>query len=268
MSTVPAVPVNYELLSELTGQQNIGPKVPILPRLVVNKDVGEDPDNPQPVGVFLIETEGKKIFGKTVTFRPYAHRYQYQRYDSAAQKFLGKSTMVSSLRDEAMDTMGTSKCGKIAKAKQGGLTPEALAVQKEITVKQNIFGTISIGKDVVDLPIVWKIGGKSLFIAGEKIEELSRQKYPLPMFNWEVKLFREKTGSNIYYLPTIEYDVTKQLPIDDKVMETFKVFGAIIKSENDYVLSVYNKIKNGVREDNRNQAVIDALSLNDDISDL
>ena len=252
-------------LRALTGQVE-NERRTYLPDLKINSD----PDN-GPTGHFYIKSgdEAAELF-PTAVFRPYVAKLQYQKYDGKANKMVGKSVNVNSMRDEAIDTMGGTKCGKLTKKQQTGLDASKLAEQKDIKVVRKLFGTVSLlndkGKAVVkDMPVLWRPSGSAFIMIDELIDAVTKKRHILPQFNWIMTAEKRKNGGVIYFVPNIKPDYENGLKVTDEVIAQLKAFNEHINDENAYVTYMWNKA-NGVTK--AAVDIVKELSLDDDISDL
>lgn len=232
------------LTGQVEGQGNYT-KSEFFPNLKINGD----PDN-GPTGHFFINGMEPLEYFPTALFRPYVAKLQYMRYDNKENKITGKSVNVNSMKEEAIDTFGGTKCGKLTKKQQAGLDANALLDQKNIKVVRKLYGTVSLlnkkgDTALVDVPVVWQPSGSAFIMVDEVINTVTNKKHLLPQFNWVMTTEKKKNGGVIYFIPVISPDFNNGLKIDDNVIAQLKKFNESINSENDYVTFMWNRANKG-----------------------
>ena len=122
-----------------------------IPRLAINRTPEDDDGNQLPVGHYFTydSTVGQNVFGKPVTLRPFVSAMQYMHYDAEKGEYINRSIIFKSWKEEAIDILGGTKCGKIPFKERSTLTPEQLEQQRTRIKKQKILDQIqSISRDV------------------------------------------------------------------------------------------------------------------------
>ena len=66
------------------------------------------------------------------------------------------------------------------------------------------------------------------------------------MFTCEFNLdsFRQKKGSNVFYVPIVKVNSDVNLPVTDKDKDTLRLFQEVIQQENDEIISLWKTVKN------------------------
>ena len=122
-----------EQIMQAIGQDdgsNLGNNIP---RLAINRTPEDDDGNQLPVGHFYTYDSkiGQNVFGKPVTLRPFISAMQYMHYDADKGEYVNRSIIFKSWKEEAIDILGGTKCGKIPFKERSSLTPEQLAEVKK-----------------------------------------------------------------------------------------------------------------------------------------
>jgi hypothetical protein len=86
-----------------------------IPRLAINRTPEDDDGNQLPVGHYYTydSAVGQNVFGKPVTLRPFVSAMQYMHYDAEKGEYINRSIIFKSWKEEAIDILGGTKCGKI-----------------------------------------------------------------------------------------------------------------------------------------------------------
>ena len=105
-----------------------------IPRLAINRTPEDDDGNQLPVGHFYTYDSkiGQNVFGKPITIRPFISAMQYMHYDAEKGEYINRSIIFKSWKEEAIDILGGTKCGKIPFKERSNLTPEQLEKQRTI----------------------------------------------------------------------------------------------------------------------------------------
>ncbi len=134
-----------EQIRKITGQdEGLGNGIDI-PRLGINRSPEDDDGNQLPVGHFFIydKSVGQNVFGKPVTFRPFISMKQYMHYNPEKGEYVNRSIMFRNWKDEIIDILGGTKCGKVPFKERQSLTPEQLAEQRTIRCYKLLYGLLS-----------------------------------------------------------------------------------------------------------------------------
>ena len=225
-----------------------------IPRLAINRSPEDDDGNQLPVGHFYTydSSTGQNVYSKPVTFRPFISAMQYMHYDAVKSEYVNRSIIFKSWREEAIDILGGTKCGKIPFKERSSLTPEQLEEQRTIRCYKLVYGLLSFDKGVnskgettsiKDLPVLYRVTGTAFSPVSSALDLLNKRKKL--MFNCTLSLNtkRQKKGGNVYYTPDIMVNSDANLQLSDDNMETIKLFQESIEIENKEVINLYNSAK-------------------------
>ena len=243
-----------EQIMQAIGQDdgsNLGTNIP---RLAINRTPEDDDGNQLPVGHFYTydSNVGQNVFGKPVTFRPFISAMQYMHYDAVKGEYINRSIIFKSWKEEAIDILGGTRCGKISFKERSSLTPEQLEQQRTIRCYKLVYGLLSFkngktaqGKEhsVENLPVLYRVTGTAFSPVSAALDQLKKRKKL--MFNTLLKIDtkRQKKGSNVFYVPEIAVNADANLQLSDTDMDTLKVFQESIDAENLEVAGLYNSSK-------------------------
>ena len=68
---------------------------------------------------------------------------QYMHYDADKGEYINRSIIFKSWKEEAIDILGGTKCGKIPFKERSSLTPEQLEQQRTIRCYKLVYGLLS-----------------------------------------------------------------------------------------------------------------------------
>ena len=243
-----------EQIMQAIGQDdgsNLGTNIP---RLAINRTPEDDDGNQLPVGHFYTydSSIGQNVYGKPITLRPFISAMQYMNYDAEKGEYINRSIIFKSWKDEAIDILGGTKCGKIPFKERANLTPEQLEQQRTIRCYKLVYGLLSFkngktaqGNDhnVENLPVLYRVTGTAFSPVSAALDQLKKRKKL--MFNSILSLDtkRQKKGGNVFYVPEIAVNADANLQLSDTDMETLKVFQESIDTENEEVSGLYNSAK-------------------------
>ena len=243
-----------EQIMQAIGQDdgsNLGTNIP---RLAINRTPEDDDGNQLPVGHFYTydSNVGQNVFGKPVTFRPFISAMQYMHYDAVKGEYINRSIIFKSWKEEAIDILGGTRCGKISFKERSNLTPEQQEQQRTIRCYKLVYGLLSFkngktaqGKEhsVENLPVLYRVTGTAFSPVSAALDQLKKRKKL--MFNTLLKIDtkRQKKGSNVFYVPEISVNADANLQLSDTDMDTLKVFQESIDAENLEVAGLYNSAK-------------------------
>ena len=243
-----------EQIMQAIGQDdgsNLGTNIP---RLAINRTPEDDDGNQLPVGHFYTYDSniGQNVFGKPVTFRPFISAMQYMHYDAVKGEYINRSIIFKSWKEEAIDILGGTRCGKISFKERSNLTPEQQEQQRTIRCYKLVYGLLSFkngktaqGKEhsVENLPVLYRVTGTAFSPVSAALDQLKKRKKL--MFNTLLKIDtkRQKKGSNVFYVPEIAVNADANLQLSDTDMDTLKVFQESIDAENLEVAGLYNSAK-------------------------
>ena len=243
-----------EQIMQAIGQDdgsNLGTNIP---RLAINRTPEDDDGNQLPVGHFYTydSNVGQNVFGKPVTFRPFISAMQYMHYDAVKGEYVNRSIIFKSWKEEAIDILGGTRCGKISFKERSNLTPEQQEQQRTIRCYKLVYGLLSFkngktaqGKEhsVENLPVLYRVTGTAFSPVSAALDQLKKRKKL--MFNsiLNIDTKRQKKGSNVFYVPEIAVNADANLQLSDTDMDTLKVFQESIDAENLEVAELYNSAK-------------------------
>ena len=246
--------MSNEQIMQAIGQDDGSSMGVNIPRLAINRSPEDDDGNQLPVGHFYTydSKSGQNIYSKPVTFRPFISAMQYMNYDAVIGEYINRSIIFKSWREEAIDILGGTRCGKIPFKERSSLTPEQLEEQRTIRCYKLVYGLLSFDKGVnskgetvsiKDLPVLYRVTGTAFSPVSSALDLLNKRKKL--MFNCTLSLNtkRQKKGGNVYYTPDIVVNSDANLQLSDDNMETIKLFQESIEIENKEVIDLYNSAK-------------------------
>jgi len=246
--------MSNEQIMQAIGQDDGSSMGVNIPRLAINRSPEDDDGNQLPVGHFYTydSSTGQNVYSKPVTFRPFISAMQYMHYDAVKSEYVNRSIIFKSWREEAIDILGGTKCGKIPFKERSSLTPEQLEEQRTIRCYKLVYGLLSFDKGVnskgetvsiKDLPVLYRVTGTAFSPVSSALDLLNKRKKL--MFNCTLSLNtkRQKKGGNVYYTPDIVVNSDANLQLSDDNMETIKLFQESIEIENKEVIDLYNSAK-------------------------
>ena len=242
-----------EQIMQAIGQDDGSNRGVNIPRLGINRSPEDDDGNQLPVGhLFTYDsTVGQNVFGKPVTFRPFISAMQYMHYDPEKSEYVNRSIIFKNWKEEAIDILGGTKCGKIPFKERPSLTPEQLAEQRTIRCYRLLYGLLSFkgkkanGEDheVTNLPVLWRVTGTAFAPVGSALDQINKRKKLMFTCTFSIDSKRQQKGGNVYYTPEISVNADANLEMSKEEMETLGVFQEVINTENAQVVSLYNDAK-------------------------
>ena len=243
-----------EQIMQAIGQDdgsNLGNNIP---RLAINRTPEDDDGNQLPVGHFYTYDSniGQNVFGKPVTLRPFISAMQYMHYDAEKGEYINRSIIFKSWKEEAIDILGGTKCGKIPFKERSTLTPEQLEQQRTIRCYKLVYGLLSFkdGKtaqgnshNIENLPVLYRVTGTAFSPVSAALDQLKKRKKLMFNCTFSLETKRQKKGGNVFYVPEIGVNADANLQLSDADMETLKVFQESIDTENAEVVDAYNTAK-------------------------
>ena len=243
-----------EQIMQAIGQDdgsNLGSNIP---RLAINRTPEDDDGNQLPVGHFYTYDSniGQNVFGKPVTLRPFISAMQYMHYDAEKGEYVNRSIIFKSWKEEAIDILGGTRCGKIPFKERSTLTPEELERQRTIRCYKLVYGLLSFkdGKTaqgeshvVENLPVLYRVTGTAFSPVTSALDQLKKRKKLMFNCTFSLDTKRQKKGGNVFYVPEIAVNADANLQLSDTDMETLKVFQESIDIENAEVVDLYNTAK-------------------------
>ena len=225
-----------------------------IPRLAINRSPEDDDGNQLPVGHFYTydSNVGQNVFGKPVTLRPFISAMQYMHYDADKGEYVNRSIIFKSWREEAIDILGGTKCGKIPFKERSSLTPEQLEQQRTIRCYKLVYGLLSFTKgktsqghdhNIENIPVLYRVTGTAFSPVTSALDLLKKRKKLMFNCTFSLDTKRQKKGGNVFYVPEISVNADANLQLSDTDMETLKVFQESIDVENKEVIDLYNSAK-------------------------
>ena len=244
-----------EQIKQAIGQDDGSSSGISIPRLGINRSPEDDDGNQLPVGhLFTYDSSvGQNVFGKPVTFRPFISAMQYMHYDPEKGEYVNRSIIFKNWKEEAIDILGGTRCGKVPFKERTSLTPEQLAEQRTIRCYRLLYGILSFkgkkanGEDheVANLPVLWRVTGTAFAPVGSALDQINKRKKLMFTTTFSIDSKRQKKGGNVYYTPEISVNADANLQMSKEDMETLTVFQDIINTENAEVVDLYKAAKKG-----------------------
>jgi len=263
--------MSNEQIMQAIGQDDGSSNGVNVPRLGINRNPEDDDGNKLPVGhLFTYDSSvGQNVFGKPVTFRPFISAMQYMHYDPEKSEYVNRSIIFKNWKEEAIDILGGTKCGKIPFKERPSLTPEQLAEQRTIRCYRLLYGLLSFkgkkanGEDheVTNLPVLWRVTGTAFAPVGSALDQINKRKKLMFTCTFSIDSKRQKKGGNVYYTPEISVNADANLEMSKEEMETLGVFQEVINTENTQVVSLYNDAKknNYTKKDAESATVVSEM---------
>ncbi len=244
-----------EQIMQAIGQDDGSSKGINIPRLGINRSPEDDDGNQLPVGhLYTYDASvGQNVFGKPITFRPFISAMQYMHYDPEKGEYVNRSIIFKNWKEEAIDILGGTRCGKIPFKERSSLTPEQLAEQRTIRCYRLLYGILSFkgkkanGEDhtVSNLPVLWRVTGTAFAPVGSALDQVTKRKKLMYTTTFSIDSKRQKKGGNVFYIPEISVNADANLQMSKEDMETLTVFQDIINTENAEVVDLYKAAKKG-----------------------
>ena len=244
-----------EQIKQAIGQDDGSSSGISIPRLGINRSPEDDDGNQLPVGhLFTYDSSvGQNVFGKPVTFRPFISAMQYMHYDPEKSEYVNRSIIFKNWKEEAIDILGGTRCGKVPFKERTSLTPEQLAEQRTIRCYRLLYGILSFkgkkanGEDheVANLPVLWRVTGTAFAPVGSALDQVNKRKKLMFTTTFSIDSKRQKKGGNVYYTPEISVNADANLQMSKEDMETLTVFQDVINTENTEVVDLYKAAKKG-----------------------
>ena len=243
-----------EQIMQAIGQDDGSSMGTNIPRLAINRTPEDDDGNQLPVGHFYTydSAVGQNVYAKPATLRPFISAMQYMHYDADKGEYINRSIIFKSWKDEAIDILGGTKCGKIPFKERANLTPEQLEQQRTIRCYKLVYGLLSFkdGKtaqgnahSVENLPVLYRVTGTAFSPVSAALDQLKKRKKLMFNCTFSLETKRQKKGGNVFYVPEIGVNADTNLQLSDMDMETLKVFQESIDTENAEVVDAYNSAK-------------------------
>ena len=191
-----------EQIKQAIGQDDGSSSGISIPRLGINRSPEDDDGNQLPVGhLFTYDSSvGQNVFGKPVTFRPFISAMQYMHYDPEKGEYVNRSIIFKNWKEEAIDILGGTRCGKVPFKERSSLTPEQLAEQRTIRCYRLLYGILSFtgkkanGEDhtVSNLPVLWRVTGTAFAPVGSALDQVTKRKKLMYTTTFSIDSKRQK----------------------------------------------------------------------------
>ena len=258
-----------EQIMQIIGQDDGSNAGTNIPRLSINRTPEDDDGNQLPVGHFYTydSNVGQNVYGKPITFRPFISAMQYMHYDADKGEYVNRSIIFKSWKEEAIDILGGTRCGKIPFKDRSTLTPQELERQRTIRCYKLVYGLLSFnnGKtaqgnahNVENLPALYRVTGTAFSPVSAALDQLKKRKKLMFNCTFTIDTKRQKKGGNVFYVPEISVNAEENLQLSDMDMETLKVFQDSITTENTEIIAGYNKAKNS--KDNIDAKIVEEVN--------
>ena len=178
-------------------------------------------------------------------------------YDAEKGEYINRSIIFKSWKEEAIDILGGTKCGKIPFKERSSLTPEQLEQQRTIRCYKLVYGLLSFDKGkthkvnlytVENLPVLYRVTGTAFSPVTSALDQFKKRKKLMFNCTFSLNTKRQKKGGNVYYVPEINVNADANLQLSDDDMETLKVFQESIDVENREVVDLYNAAKSKINK--------------------
>lgn len=264
---------NFEDIAKLTGQASFDGNRSTLSKLKINKESVDDDENAIPPGSFtFMHPEHGNVYGKTAKLRIFLRGYQYILYDAKNKENSVKSKIITSWSEEAIDTKGTVRCGKVPRKEADTLTSDQLEANNQIKCYQHIFGVLTMdavnakGEKVAieNHPVKMQVRGKNYMAMDEVIQVMSKKRREMVRTEINLSLKREKNGDVTYYVINTAVDFkSPHVWRGDDDMELLKDFIDYKDVVNEDVFKQYTKALKGGSVSKEDKALAKALTLDD-----
>ena len=256
---------NFEQLSksqimEMIGQEGGQSSGTGLPRLTINRQPEDDDGNKIPMGTYGVYDSGieSMVYGKPAIFRPFINSFQFMEYDTEQNKFSKRSVIFKNWKDEAIDTSGGTRCGKVPFKERDKLSKAELEMQKNIKCYRLVYGTVSMeGQNaegnpvsIKHKPVLWRVTGSNFTPVGEAMQSLKNRKKLMFNHTLSLETDKRKAGSTVYYVSSIKVN-QDEVKFTKEDMELMQKFQDIITTENEEIVELWkeaNKAKNGTAD--------------------
>jgi len=243
-----------EQIMQAIGQDDGSSAGTNIPRLSINRSPEDDDGNQLPVGHFCTydSNVGQNVFAKPVTLRPFISAMQYMHYDADKGEYVNRSIIFKSWREEAIDILGGTKCGKIPFKERSNITPEEMERQRTIRCYKLVYGLLSFTKgktsqghdhNIENIPVLYRVTGTAFSPVTSALDLLKKRKKLMFNCTFSLDTKRQKKGGNVFYVPEISVNADANLQLSDTDMDTLKVFQESIDVENKEVIDLYNSAK-------------------------
>ena len=265
--------MSNEQIMQAIGQDD-GSSIGVnIPRLAINRAPEDDDGNKLPAGHFCIyDSEvGQNVFGKPITLRPFLSAMQYMHYNAEKGEYINRSIIFKNWKEEVIDMLGGTKCGKMSFKERSTLSQEDFEKQRTIRCYKLVYGLLSFKNGVTakghahnleNLPVLYRVTGTAFSPVSVALNELRERKKFMFNCTFSLDTLRQKKGSNVYYVPKIAVNADTNLQLSDTDRETLNRFQESINDENKIVIDAYNSAKKKLvnNNDKSDLKVVEELS--------
>jgi len=251
-------------IMEMIGQEGGQSSSTGLPRLTINRQPEDDDGNKIPMGTYGVYDSGieSMVYGKPAIFRPFINSFQFMEYDTEQNKFSKRSVIFKNWKDEAIDTSGGTRCGKVPFKERDKLSKAELEMQKNIKCYRLVYGTVSMEGEnaegnkvsIKHKPVLWRVTGSNFTPVGEAMQSLKNRKKLMFNHTLSLETDKRKAGSTVYYVSSIKVNQDEVTFTKDD-MELMQKFQNIITTENEEIVALWkdsNRLK--IRKDDADTA--------------
>lgn len=247
---------------EAQQQESTGNRLPLLK---VNYQDEDDDGNELKKGVFALTLPSGTVYGKDVKVRVFADYMQYLNYDPNENAVVNK-TIIHRVGDEAVDEMGTVRCGKPTSKELREMDADTKLKFKDITCFRYLYSTVSIADakdgagnavEVQDVPCLLRLKGASfLAFSQDVIEPCKNLKLKFMQVASKLVTTRQKNGSVTYFTVGFEPDFQNKTEISTDDLQFMSKILDTVNAENKGVMAKYNSALYGKQTDAQDEKLV------------
>lgn len=247
---------------ESQQQESTGNRLPLLK---VNYQDEDDDGNELKKGVFALTLPSGTVYGKDVKVRVFADYMQYLNYDPNENAVVNK-TIIHRVGDEAVDEMGTVRCGKPTSKELREMDADTKLKFKDITCFRYLYSTVSIADakdgagnavEVQDVPCLLRLKGASfLAFSQDVIEPCKNLKLKFMQVASKLVTTRQKNGSVTYFTVGFEPDFQNKTEISTDDLQFMSKILDTVNAENKGIMAKYNSALYGKQTDARDEKLV------------
>jgi hypothetical protein len=247
---------------EAQQQESTGNRLPLLK---VNYQDEDDDGNELKKGVFALTLPSGTVYGKDVKVRVFADYMQYLNYDPNENAVVNK-TIIHRVGDEAIDEMGTVRCGKPTSKELREMDADTKLKFKDITCFRYLYSTVSIADakdgagnavEVQDVPCLLRLKGASfLAFSQDVIEPCKNLKLKFMQVASKLVTTRQKNGSVTYFTVGFEPDFQNKTEISTDDLQFMSKILDTVNAENKGVMAKYNSALYGKQTDAQDEKLV------------
>lgn len=222
-----------------------------LPLLKINMQEVDDNDREIKKGLFVLsgaELE-EPLYASKVMIRVFCDKMQYSHFDPKEGKLVSKS-IIHSMGDEAIDTVGSVRCGKPLSKEFHAMDTVKKEKFKDIKCFRLLFSQISMegvdanGKKVklINHPALFRVAGASFMQFNKQVvEPCNKLKKHYSSVTSTLTSKRQKNGSLVYYTPDFSPELNTEKVLSEQDHEFLKNVLLTIQGENTMVKNQYDE---------------------------